>query len=435
MAAGAHPPFQRSVLGALVAALASLAPIAALGQHRAAEQLPRYEFGAELRARAQTRNGGGDDPTKQDAFTTSRLRLDATVRPTRQVRIFVQAQDSQVLGLAAGRGSRAFKDSADIRQGYVALGREDGPLTLFTGRRELSFIDQRIIGVRNWSNTAPAWDGSELVLRRGKDRVNLLAVTQVDISGGFNPPSRTRWVHGAAGAIVSGLRGHQIEPFYFTSRRPVDRASNLGGVLRTAGSRFSGLLAGTWDYQVILAGQGGRTQDQRQGAWMGVWALGKTLEQRRWRPRLGVEWSYASGDSDPQDGRIGTFDTLFPGPHRIYGEQDIVSLRNLRALKTGVELDPGSAWQINVDFFDFRLASRYDGLYQTNFAVRAHAPLGGASSAHIGSELDVVLRYAPTPRVELSFGLSRFVAGRFVIREVPGGGSQTFLHTTLLVTL
>lgn len=428
-------PLQRTECGVLLAALAVLAPIAALGQNDAREQAPRYEFGAELRARAQTRNGGGDDPTKQDAFTTTRLRFDATMRPTRHVRIFVEAQDSHVQGFASDRDNRAFKDPVDIRQGYLALGREAGPLTLFVGRRELSFIDERIIGIRNWSNISPAWDGSELVLRRGKDSVNLLAVTQVDISDGFDPPSRTRWVYGAVGVIGSGLGGHQIEPFYFTSRRPVDLASNLGGVLRTAGSRFSGLLAETWDYQVILAGQGGRTESQTQGAWMGVWALGKTLEQRRLQPRLGVEWSYASGDSDPRDGRIGTFDTLFPGPHRIYGEQDIVSLRNLQALKTGVELHPRRAWQINVDFLDFRLASRYDGLYQTNFVARAHAPLGGASSAHIGSEVDVVLRYAPTPKVEVSFGMSRFMAGQFVVREVPGGGSQTFLHTTLLVTL
>lgn len=428
-------PSLRTACGLLLAATAALAPIGALGQNGAGPQAPRYEFGAELRARAQTRNGGGDDPAKQDAFTTTRLRFDATMRPTRQVRIFVEAQDSHVQGLARDRDNRAFKDPVDIRQSYLALGRDDGPLTLFVGRRELSFIDERIIGIRNWSNISPAWDGSELVLRRGEDSVNLLAVTQVDVSDGFDPPSRTRWVYGAAGMIGSGLGGHQIEPFFFTSRRPVDLASNLGGVLRTAGSRFSGLLAETWDYQVILAGQGGRTESQTQGAWMGVWALGKTLEQRRLRPRLGVEWSYASGDSDPRDGRIGTFDTLFPGPHRIYGEQDIVSLRNLRALKTGVELHPRRAWQLNVDFLDFRLASRYDGLYQTNFVARAPAPLGGASSAHIGSEVDIVLRYAPAPKVEVSFGLSRFVAGRFVVREVPGGGSQTFLHTTLLVTL
>ncbi|MCY4534858.1 MAG: alginate export family protein [Bryobacterales bacterium] len=427
--------FQRAACGVVLAALAALPPITARGQSGTGEQEPRYEFGAQLRARAETRNGGGDNPTKQDAFGITRLRFDATLRPTRQVRVFVEAQDSRVQGFAPGRNSRPLEDPVDIRQGYVALGREDGPLTLFVGRRELAFVDERLIGIRNWNNISPAWDGSELVLRRGKDSVTLLAVTQVDISDGLDPPSRTRWVYGAVGVIGSGLGGHELEPFYFTSRRPLDMASNLGGELRTAGSRLSGLFAETWDYQVILAGQRGGAGNRRQNAWMGVWALGKTLEQRRLRPRLGVEWSYASGDSDPQDERIGTFDTLFSSPHRIYGEQDIVGLRNLRALKTGIELHPSGTWQINVDFLDFRLASRYDGLYQTNFVARVHAPPGGASSTHIGSELDFVLRYAPVPKVEVRFGVSRFMAGQFVLREVPGGGSQTFLNTALLVNL
>ena len=430
-----HTWYQCIACRAFVAAIVAFQPIAARAQGGTPEQEPRYQFGAELRTRAETRNGGGDDPAREDAFTTTRLRFDATLRPTRQVRVYVEAQDSRVQGLAPGRNSRGFEDPGDIRQGYVALGHEAGPLTLYVGRRELSFIDQRIIGFRKWSNTSPTWDGSALVLRRGKDSVNLLAVTQVDLTDGFDPPSRTRWVYGAAGVIGSGLGGHQLEPFYFTSRRPVDLDSNLGGVLRTAGSRLSGRLADAWDYQVIVAGQGGRIRNYRQRAWMGVWALGKTLERRPMQPRLGVEWSYASGDDDPQDERVGTFDTLFPAPHRIYGEQDVVGLRNLRALKTGVELHPSRDWQVNVDFLDFRLASRNDGLYRINFVAQAHAPLGGASSAHIGSEVDLVIRYAPMPKVDLSFGVSRFMAGKFVLSNVRGGGSQTFLYTTLLVTL
>lgn len=155
-------------------AMAVLAPIAAPGHNGAREQAPRYEFGAELRARAETRNGGGYDPTKQDAFTTTRLRFDATMPPKRHVRTFVEAQDSHVQGFADGRNGRAFQDPVDIRESCLALGRADGPLTHFVGRREPSLINQRIIGIRSGSNTAPGWDGSERVLRRGRDSVNLL---------------------------------------------------------------------------------------------------------------------------------------------------------------------------------------------------------------------------------------------------------------------
>ena len=420
---------------AVLVGLAALPPGVASAQGPARDPEPRYEFEAFVRVRAETRSGGGENPAREDGFATSRLRLNATLRPAKNVRFFAQAQDSRVGGLALERNTRPLTDPVDLRQGYVALGSEDGPLTLYAGRRELAFIDQRLLGYRNWSNVAPTWDGALLTLRRGDYGLHLLGFSQVDIRDGVDPTSRTRFVYGAVGSIEAWEDGHQIEPLILNTRRPPDMRSSLGGLLRTAGSRFSGVFAETWDYQVILAGQGGGHRDRPQRAWMGVWAVGKTLEHARARPRLAVEWSYASGDSNPQDDRIGTFDTLFPSIHRVFGEMDLTGFRNLQALKTGIELHPGRQWTVSADFLDFRLASVHDGLYQTNSKLRIAAPLGGAGSAAVGSELDLVVRYSPVPRVELRVGLSRFMAGRFVTQNLLGGESQTFLNTTLQVRL
>ncbi len=396
---------------------------------------PRYEFGAELRLRGETRNGIGDNPARQDGFGLSRLRLNLTFRPSEDLKFFVQAQDSRVRGLASGRSARPWRNPMDFRQAYVAIGRADGPLTFSAGRRELDFVDGRLLGRRNWSNTTPVWDGSMLTLRRGDDSVNLLAVSQVDVLDGFDLPSRTRFIYGAIGVIESWVEGHLIEPFFLTTRRPRNLASNLGGLLRTFGSRFTGGFAQSWDYQVLLAAQNGGEEDYPQQAWMGVWGLGKTIEGAPARPRLGLEWSYASGDRDPLDGRSGTFDTLFPSPHGRYGEQDITSHRNIKILIAGVDLYPHKSLRIDLDFLDLRLASLQDGLYQTNFIRRIAPPPGGATSGFVGSELDLVVRYRPVPKIELRFGVSRFFAGEFVIRHLPRGESQTFLNTALTLQL
>lgn len=396
---------------------------------------PRYEVGAEIRIRAETRDGIGDNPAREDGFAISRLRLNLTFRPSRDVTVFLQPQDSRVAGLASGRNPRSARDRIDLRQAYVAIGRDDGPLTLYAGRRELDFLDARLLGRRNWHNISPTWDGSMLTVRRGEDRAHLLAFSQVDVRDGFNVPSRTRFIYGAIGTVKSWAVGHVIEPFFLTTRRPIAASSNLGGLLRTAGIRISGLLAQSWDYQVLLAGQGGGETDSPQKAWAGVWAVGKTIERAPASPRIGFEWSYASGDRDPLDGRTGTFDTLFPSPHRIYGEQDIVGFRNVRILKSGVGLRPRKDLRIGLDFLDFRLASRRDGVYQTNFGRRIAAPPGGAASDSIGSELDLVVRYQPAAKVELRFGVSRFFAGEFVAGNLPGGESQTFLSMVLTIQL
>ena len=396
---------------------------------------PRYEFAAELRLRGETRYGIGDNPAREDGLGASRLRLNFTARPSEGVELFAQFQDSRVRGLGRGRNARSFRNPLDFRQAYVEFGRSDGPLTLSAGRRELDFGDGRLLGRRGWNNVSPTWDGSMLTLRRGDDSVNLLAVSQVDVLDGFDLPSRTRFIYGAIGSIESGAEGQTIEPFFLTTRRPRNFASNLGGLLRTVGSRFTGGFAESWDYQVILAAQRGGEKDYPQRGWMGVWGIGKTIEGAPTRPRLGLEWSYASGDRDPDDGRNGTFDTLFPSPPGRYGEQDITSHRNIRILLTGVDLHPCKSLRIDVDFLDLRLASLQDGLYQTNFRRRIAPPPGGATSGFVGSELDLVVRFRPAPKIELRFGVSRFFAGEFVIRNVPGGESQTFLNTVLTLEL
>lgn len=396
---------------------------------------PRFEVSAEIRVRAETRNGVGENPAREDGFAISRLRLDLTFRPSRHVKVFLQPQDSRVADLAPVRNPRSARDPLDLRQAYVSFGREDGPWTVSVGRRELNFMDARLLGGRNWHNISPTWDGSMLTLRSGEDRIDLLAYSQVDIREGLNVPSRTRFVYGAFGSVKSWAPGQLIEPFLLTTRRPVAIASNLGGLLRTAGSRISGTFGQGWDYQVLLAAQGGGESDSPQRAWAGVWGLGRTIDKAPARPRIGFEWSYASGDSDPLDGRTGTFDTLFPSPHRIYGEQDIVGFRNVKILKAGLQLTPRKDLRAILDFLDYRLASRRDGLYQTSFRRRIAPPPGGAASDSVGSELDLVVLYRLSPAVEFRFSVSRFFAGPFVIRNLPGGESQTMLLTALAVQL
>lgn len=396
---------------------------------------PRYEIRAEIRLRGEARAGAGENPAREDAFAISRLRLDFTFRPSRHVTFFVQPQDSRVAGFGPSRNPRAAQDSLDLRQAWVGFGSEQGSWTLYAGRRVLSFMDQRLLGGRNWHNISPTWDGSMLTLRKGDDQLHMLAFTQVDVRDGFNVPSRTRAIYGAIASVKSWLPGQVVEPFFLTSKRPWDYGSNLGGLLHTAGSRMSGSFAESWDYQVILAGQTGGGSRTEHRAWAGIWGIGRTLEQAPARPRFGFEWTYASGDDDPLDNRRGTFDTLFSSPHRIYGEQDIVGLRNLKALKSGVELRPRKGLIVNADFLDYRLANRADGLYQTSFRRRIAPPEGGASSMSIGSEVNLMVRYQLRARTQFRVVVSRFFAGPFVTRNLPGGESQNMIFTELVIGL
>ncbi len=396
---------------------------------------PQIEFGAVLRGRAESRVGAGANAAQEDTFALSRLRLDMTFRPSQTVKVFIQGQDSRIAGLAAGRSSAGFRSPLDLRQAYVSVGKEDGPWTLHLGRREINLLDRRLVGIREWANIVPTWDGATLALRRGADSVQLFGFSRAGGQEGFDSISPSHFVYGAVASFGSWAKGQTIEPFFLTTRRPVDRRSHLGGLLRTTGSRFTGKFSRSWDYQVILAAQGGGERGRPHRAWMGVWGLGRTFEAARTRPRVGVEWTHASGDRDPTDGRIGTFDALFLARHRILGEQDVTVPRNLQAIKSGIQLHARRNLQLNLDYYGFRLASLRDGVYRTSLGLGIAAPPGGARSRYIGSELDLVVRYAPVRRLDLRLGLSRFFTGDFVTRNLPEGGSQTYFYSALQLRL
>ena len=396
---------------------------------------PRYAFNAEIRGRAQARTGVREEGAEDDTIGVSRMRLSLEARPAKHLKVFVEGQDSRVRWLAPGNDVLDFRNALDLRRAYVELGNSAGQVTLSVGRRELSFLGERLLGVRNFSNLAPTWDGSMLTFRKGADSVNLLGYSLVENIAGFDAPSPLQFVYGAIGSINSWADGHSLEPFVLNTRRPRLLESNHGGLLRTFGSRLVGEFAGRWGYEVMLAGQVGGEADRVQRAWMGHWSLSRQIDQVPTRPKLILEWSHATGDSDPSDGRIGTFDEFNSARHAYYGEHDIVGLRNLKALKTGVQFHPHKALRVNCDYFDFRLATVRDGLYGTDGEIWIAAPAGGAISDAIGSEVDLVLRYAPVRRLQLALRVSRFFAGEFVNRYRPGGAGKMFLATELLLRL
>ena len=419
--------------------IACLGPAAgALAQDRDASGTaaePRLEIGGELRFRGETRSGAGVNPASEDGFALSRLRLNVRARPAKHVGVFVQMQDSRIAGLDPGGNPLRFRNQLDFRQAYVSFGHESGPLTLYAGRHEIDYFEGRLIGARNWSNTTPVWDGGKLTLRKGEDSVDVFAVSHVDIRDGWDTPNTGRAVAGAVGSVRSWVKGVRIEPFFLATRRPVRVDANIGGTHRTFGSRFSGVLDETWDYEFIVMAQGGEFGELRKRAWSGTAGLGKTFDRLPFRPRIGFEWSHGSGDDDPLDGQSSTFEPFYISRHRHHGEQDLLTVRNLQYLNGGVRLRPRDGLEVEVEFISHRLASRNDGLYAASGLLQVAAPEGGASSRSVGSEIDAVLRYRPVERIQLVVGFFRFFAGPFVTRHVAGGESQTYLYTSLVVRL
>ena len=192
----------------------------------------------------------------------------------------------------------------------------------------------------------------------------------------------------------------------------------------TAGFRWVGNLPAGSDYAAEMAKQMGHYSNDDIVAWAGYWIAGYTVPGAPLNPRLSVEYDYATGDKARGDGRIDTFDQLYPTNHSYYGIVDMVGWRNLRDFRSGINLAPRHNVQLTFNYNWFWLASAQDGLYNAAAALIVKPPARGALSTDVGSEANIIFSYSLFPQVTIGSGFGHLFPARFLKENSPGSGTS-----------
>lgn len=381
----------------------------------------------EFRTRFEGRTNEQFRSANSRSYLLTRLRLDVEVRPTKWLRLFLQGQDSQAIGMREDPDPPLFEDTFDLRQAYVEVfNRERQGIGLRVGRQELFFGDERLIGTFNWGNTARSFDAVRLFYARPTYRLDLFASSVVVIEDGvFNKHQDGANLYGIYNSLRNVIPQTTIEGYLLwrTLPRVVGERGSIGDAdVYTFGTRWVGKLPAAFDYRIELAGQRGDLAGDDLRAWALHTQLGHSLAGVTSSPRFLVEYNYASGDRDPSDGRRETFDQLFPTNHDKYGIADLVGWRNMHNFRAGVGLKLSDRIGAQVDFHSFWLASRRDALYSAGGAPVARVP-SGASRRQVGRELDLDLRVTLTQYLSLWAGYARLFAGGFLKQATPGAST------------
>ncbi|MFN7139097.1 MAG: alginate export family protein, partial [Limisphaerales bacterium] len=332
------------------------------------------------------------------------------------------------------------------------------PLTAKVGRQELSYGDERLVGAFDWNNIGRVFDAGKIRAESewgwadafvGRvvipDRDGFNVSNDYDVFSGvymstrkFLPWQETQLYFlarnvgdGSPGAIGTGL------PPWLTGASPRD-IYTLGMRVKSLPGKLNG-----WDYSAEVAGQLGnfstspaapRLEHEAYAVHVGG---GYTFADAFGKPRIGVEYNFASGDSDPTDDKHETFENLFPTNHKFYGYMDFVSWQNIHNVRLTTSIKPLAKLTLQADYHAFWLADNNDFFYQANGAPRAAGGYGinpGAGS-YIGSEVNLVATYAIRPYANGQIGYGHFFAGEYVknsLRPVGGAKDADFVYAQLV---
>ncbi len=388
-------------------------------------RLPSWlRFSGEIRLRGAGMLGDFFKPDTDDSYLLTRLRLNMQVTPTSWMNFYFQAQDAHQIGTRkTGSLPPLQQDAMDLRLAYVEFGNADTkPVRVRLGRQELAFGEERLIGPANWLNTPRSFDAVSATFRAKGFRLDAFAASVVKIDDGqFNESTPGNYISGLYAALSNIIPRSTVEPYFLWRRQSglltetrQPGISNFG----TLGFRWIGKSLLNTDYDVEMARQDGALGSDTIGAWAGHWLLGYTLPKKL-TPRFFAEFNYASGDHTASDGRRGTFDQLFPSGHDLYGLTDQVGWKNIRHLRTGIEMKPRVNLTVSTKYNSYWLADPHDALYNAASIVVARSP-AGKSGVYVGQELDFVgsLKFKQGPVWSMGFG--HLFPGTFLKATTPG---------------
>jgi len=144
------------------------------------------------------------------------------------------------------------------------------------------------------------------------------------------------------------------------------------------------------------------------------------------RPRLGLRADATSGDHDPTDATLGTFNGLFASA-AYFGLIATAGPANHMDVQPQLGLEVSHSVSVTAGWLVFWRREVADGIYTWSGQLLRSA--AGTHSRFIGNSPSVTVRWAVNPHLSLSGDVSAFTAGPF-IRESGAGENSTFVRTT-----
>jgi len=353
---------------------------------------------------------------------------------------------------------------ADLHQAYFTLGNhKEFPVSLKVGRQELSYGDERLVGAFAWNNIGRVFDAAKVrwqnSLFAAEAFTSKIVLPDDNSFNHWNDYNLFSGVHLSTKKVPKTL----TELYFFARNDGIGSASpqnpvsvppfqmaapvardiyTLGGRMKSGTNEFGGFdftVEGAYQFGNWKATLTGDRQEHEAFAFMAN--VGYTFEEVFGKPRVALEYAYASGDGDSTDNSHDTFDNLYPTNHKFYGYMDYLSWQNLHDVRAIFQMKPLPQFSLAVEGHLYWLADTADNLYNVGGAARG----AGANSngfgrnptydSFVGAEIDVVAGYAVNKFTALEAGYGHFFTGKYIDQTWENNGGSADADWVYLQTV
>jgi hypothetical protein len=363
----------------------------------------------------------GAAPEDGNGYWLQRYFLHADLHLGERLRVFGQLMRSSEDGRRGGPRP-LDRDDADVNQLFAEISAPlaDGELQVRAGRQELAYGSSRLISIRESPNVRQTFDGVKAIYRTHGWQFDALWMRPVEIDphefDNQSHDAEQLWGIYATGPVWSVL-GLSTDLYYLGLKR--DDAEYFQGtaneVRHSFGARLFGKSSG-WDYNFEGVVQFGKFGDDDIRAWTVASDTGFTFARTPWKPRLGLKANITSGDDDPNDHRLGTFNALFPRG-AYFNELALIGPFNHTDLSPSLTLRPAALLTFTTSANFFWRTETHDAVYNNGGGI-ARAP-GDSSARYVGSALQTQLDWQVTANVSCTAVWGHFFSGEYLRNTGP----------------
>ncbi len=386
-------------------------------------------LGADLRERFEANDtaGFGIAPNRNNDYLISRTDWYADLHIADQVQVFTQFESD----FAPWKTmlTPADQDVLDLEQAFVTVTEPvgDGTARVRLGRQQMNFDFQRFVSDRDGPNVRQSFDAAWGDYQNGPWKFITFYSQPVQIynfgaqpfdsySSGANTFSVVRAQRELFGwaTLSSYYAYYALDNAKYLSVRGNERRDSIDVRFAAKTNGFDG------DLEVMT--QSGTIGSDTIRAWAVGSLSGYTFSDATWTPRLGFQFDAASGNSNPHDNVLQTFNPLFPNGY-YFTLAGYTGYTNLIHVKPSIAVHPTNSLTLTVAVAAQWRESTADAVY-----LQGSVPVPGTAGQpgrYTGTYGQLDLSWAMNSHTSFAIQAVRFDVGNAVSRA--GGHDSDYL--------